>query len=542
LFSAPGPLAPPSPEELSFHCPESFRWAVDQVYSFADAAEALAAHPYDIIVMDVSLQASAGTGPNAPLGALETARQLAPDATLVALLPDGADGTLGLARRAFMMGAQDALTRTEAASTEYMVRVLRTASERKAADRAVEQVRGDYARLVDNAPIGIFRTSPDGRYLSVNRALAEIYGYGHPETLMVELTDIGNQLYVEPERRSEFARLLSFSGRLDGFESQIHRRDGSVIWISEAARAVHDDDGKVLFYEGFVRDITPRKRAEEKLKQANETLEASVAERTKQLRQEITERRFAEESLRQAKEQAEAAARTKTRFLANMSHELRTPLNAILGFAQLLEVPAGGAARSEVDASHISHIRGAGEHLLSLINDLLDLSKIDADEFDLDIEEVDVPALLYDACTMVEPRAAVSGCTIVTDLPRMLPPLRADRRRLAQVLINVVGNAAKFTPEGGTVRLSAAVNDCGEFEILIADDGIGMDPADIPRALSEFGQVGDATKRNSDGTGLGLPLSKRLTELHDGTFTLTSAPGEGTEILITFPPSRIATA
>lgn len=540
LFAAPGPLTPPSASALSEDCPYGLTWQVRNAYTLGDAlAEAERMQP-DLLVVDLSLPPSNGeaaSAVSAPLSALQALIEAAPAAAAVALIPDSID-QLGLARQAFMAGAQDVLTRSEAKQTSLIIRALRTATERKIANAVTQRMRDDYVRLVDNAPVGIFRTTPGGRYLTANRALAEMYGYERPENLIEFLTDIGNQLYVDSGRRAEFARTLAFSGRLDGFESEVRRRDGSVIWISESARVVCDDAGTPLFYEGFVRNITPRKVAEEKLKRVHDNLETTIAERTRQLRQEITERRFAEDSMRQAKEQAEAAAQTRSRFLANMSHELRTPLNAIIGFSQLMEMDAEGPSHPEIMAENANHIRKAGEHLLALINDLLDTAKIDAGQFDLAEDEVDLASLAYDVCTMVQGRAEINGCKVVTDVPGSLPQLRADRRRLFQILLNLAGNAVKFTPEGGTVTLFARLAGEGGLDVMVTDTGIGMAPEDIPRALSEFGQVGDPVRRNGDGTGLGLPLAKKLTELHGGVFTITSQPGQGTQIHLCFPPER----
>lgn len=540
LFAAPGPLLPPSPHSLAQGCPECSKWQVSQTYTLDEALNRVkTGRPPDLLVIDIALSASRDMPSSTlsdPLHGLRSLLAVAGQAAVVALIPDGANA-LKLARQAFMAGAQDVLTRQDAMHTDVLVHALRNAVARKAASYVAEQMREDYVRLIDHAPIGIFRTSIDGRYLSVNPALAEMYGYDHPNELTDAFTDIGSQLYLDPSRRDEFARTLSFNGRLDGFESQIRQRDGSVIWISESARAVYDDDDNLLFYEGFVRNITLRKVAEEKLIRAYDTLEIRIQERTRQLREEITERRYAEESMRQAKEQAEAAAHSKSNFLANMSHELRTPLNAILGFSQVIEM-----ADDSDTSENAGHIRRSGEHLLALINDLLDMAKVDAGHFELNDDDIHIASLIHDATIMVHPRADIQGCRVITDLPPNLPLLRGDPRRILQVLVNLATNAVKFTPADGTVTVSAEVAVTGNIVIRIDDTGCGMDPADIPRALSEFGQVGDATLRNQDGTGLGLPLARKLTELHGGTLSLESAVGEGTTVTVTFPKDRVVAA
>lgn len=545
LYAAPGPITPPTAEDLRAHCPDSVTWAVTRAYTM-DAAMGLLHHaPQDLIVIDMELDDTRTEPTKAVDDALSSLHRLttmASDAAVVALIPDGGDA-LGTARRAFMAGVQDVLTRSEAMQPDVIVRALRNATERRAADQAINQIKRDNDRLYESTPIGIFRSTPQGRYLSVNPALAELYGYDDPEQLIDDVTDIGEQLYVTPGRRADFARMLPFNGRIDDFESEILRRDGTTIWITESARAVHDERGALLYYEGFVRDITQRRRAEQKLRTAHGDMERMVVDRTRQLLEEIAERRFAEDSMRQAKEEAEAATRMKSRFLANMSHELRTPLNAILGFSQIMQMDFGNpnTVTTKPKAHHpeyITNIHTAGEHLLSLINDLLDMAKIDAEQFDLADDPIDLFSLTQDLETMVQPKTAV-GCSLTLDVSADLPPLRGDGRRLLQVLVNLVGNAVKFTPADGQVTVQVMRTDSGGIQIRVTDTGIGMDPKDIPQALSEFGQVGEVTQRTQDGTGLGLPLAKRLTELHDGKLDMYSEPGQGTDVVLTFPAQRI---
>ncbi len=208
---------------------------------------------------------------------------------------------------------------------------------RKSVEANLREAERNYRSIFENSIEGIFQTSPDGRYLSANPSLARIYGYASPEELMAELGNVGEKLYLDPERRSEFVRVVRTDGAVSEFESQARRRDGTVIWIRETAREVHGRNGQILYYEGTVQDITERKSAEEALRIANEQLEARVLERTAELAAvnetllaEIRERRCAEDA-------AESANRAKSAFLAHMSHEIRTPLNAILGYAQLLQ-------------------------------------------------------------------------------------------------------------------------------------------------------------------------------------------------------------
>ncbi|MBI3708367.1 MAG: hypothetical protein HY246_11930 [Proteobacteria bacterium] len=242
--------------------------------------------------------------------------------------------------------------------------------------------------------------------------------------------------------------------------------------------------------------------------------------------------------LEKALEAAAASSQAKSQFLAAMSHELRTPLNAVIGFADVLKDSFYGPL-NEKQSECIEDIRSAGAHLLGLVNDVLDLSKMDAGRFDLDREELDISGLITGALAMVSQRAAAAGVALGKEFSADVPGVYADQRRLRQVLLNLLSNAIKFTPSGGRVRVSAFRRG-PSTAIAVADTGIGIAPADIPRALERFRQVDDGLARNYEGTGLGLPLSKRLMELHGGTLEIESAVGVGTTVTITFPAEQSA--
>ncbi|HYD98127.1 MAG TPA: HAMP domain-containing sensor histidine kinase, partial [Alphaproteobacteria bacterium] len=234
-------------------------------------------------------------------------------------------------------------------------------------------------------------------------------------------------------------------------------------------------------------------------------------------------------------DRAEASNSAKSAFLSAMSHELRTPLNSIIGFAALIE--AMGDNRS---TEYAALIRESGEHLLGLVNDLLDLSKIEAGQMELHEESVDVQALVASAVRMMQPQAQRSDIALDWTVESGLAPLRGDERRLRQVLLNLIGNAVKYTQSGGRIRVAAGREADGRLALAVADTGIGIDPAEQGRVMEAFVQVDNTVNRGVQGTGLGLPLARRLTELHGGTLTLDSAPGLGTTVTIHLPPSRIA--
>ena len=255
------------------------------------------------------------------------------------------------------------------------------------------------------------------------------------------------------------------------------------------------------------------------------------------IRRDITEQMEREGELVAAKELAEIASRAKTRFLANMSHELRTPLNAILGFSEIIS----GQVLGPVDDRYIEYaqdIHSSGLHLLALISDILDLSKIEAGKLDLHEEDVAIPGLVAACMRLVEDRAAGAGIAFAVELPKRGPTVRADGRKLKQILINLLSNAIKFTPAGGRIDVRAGVDAAGCLNVEVSDTGAGMTADDIERAAEPFVQLEDVTSRMHEGSGLGLSLVKALAEQHDGRMRIESAKGEGTRVVVTLPASR----
>lgn len=243
------------------------------------------------------------------------------------------------------------------------------------------------------------------------------------------------------------------------------------------------------------------------------------------------------QNLHLAKVGAETANRTKSEFLANMSHELRTPLNAIIGFSEVIKMGMFGPL-NERYRSYGADIFGSGTHLLGLINEILDLSKLEAGQLELHEEEVDLAAVLQTSKRQIEAHAEKSKIQLSEVLADGLPLVRADSRRMQQILINLLSNAVKFTPEGGRVRISVFRKD-GGVTIKVRDTGIGMSPEGIAKAVEPFGQIDSTLSRKYEGTGLGLPLAKHLIALHGGTITIESRESVGTTVTITLPAERI---
>jgi signal transduction histidine kinase len=234
-----------------------------------------------------------------------------------------------------------------------------------------------------------------------------------------------------------------------------------------------------------------------------------------------------------ALDQAAQASKAKSEFLASMSHELRTPLNAVIGFSDAMVMEIFGPM-SDRYKNYASDIRSSGAHLLSLINDVLDLTRLDAGQAELREEVFGLPELVGESVRMIQDHAQKAGLALSTDIADGLPALKADRRRIKQVLVNLLSNAVKFTPSGGGVTISARLTEAG-LTLAVADSGIGIAAQDIPKALEVFGQVDSSLARKYEGTGLGLPLTKRLVEMHGGTFDLASEPGRGTVATVRLP-------
>ncbi len=265
--------------------------------------------------------------------------------------------------------------------------------------------------------------------------------------------------------------------------------------------------------------------SEVQLRAANEHLETRVRERTAELDAAL--------------QRADEANVAKSRFLATMSHELRTPLNAIIGFSQLLADEALGKLGNPRYSEFVHDIRDAGVHLLSLINDILDISKIEAGTATLEDAPVPLSALIRDCLRMAGPLAEAKGITLVGADGAAGLEVRADPTRLKQVLINILNNAVKFTPAGGRVGIGVEFGPERSVVIAVSDTGIGMSAEEIPLALEPFVQIDSELTRSQDGTGLGLPLARKLIELHGGALRIESAPGEGTTVFLSLPAERI---
>jgi signal transduction histidine kinase len=242
-------------------------------------------------------------------------------------------------------------------------------------------------------------------------------------------------------------------------------------------------------------------------------------------------------ALIEAKTAAEVASRAKSEFLANMSHELRTPLNAVIGFSEMLSSRLAGPLTPK-QGEYLRDIRDSGRHLLEVINDVLDLAKIEAGRLELRDEEVDVVDMVAECLRLVRERAANGGIDLFNRVSGSIQ-LRADEMAMKKILTNLLSNAIKFTPAGGRVTVAAGTTGAGECMIAVCDTGIGMAPEDIPKALEPFGQIDSAMTRSHQGTGLGLPLAQTLAQRMGGDLSIDSEKGKGTTVTVRLPADRV---
>ncbi|MAY67340.1 MAG: hypothetical protein CMM77_09455 [Rhodospirillaceae bacterium] len=278
-----------------------------------------------------------------------------------------------------------------------------------------------------------------------------------------------------------------------------------------------------------------RERIVDDVRRLKDELEQRVADRTLELTMEINERDRAEKELLRSKAEVEYANRAKTEFLAHMSHELRTPLNAILGFAEVVRDMEPAEGKSDQIRQYVQYIYDSGSHLLTLINDLLDISRIEVGAMALEVQPIDLREAVESCATIVSERASKAGLKMASDLPDELGEIEADPTRLRQILLNLLINAVKFTPKGGTIRLQARRLQDGAAEFIVSDTGIGIAPEDMSRIMEPFSQARHSQVSNNEGTGLGLPLAKAFAELHGGTLRVESSLGKGTSVRVNLP-------
>ncbi|NDE90725.1 MAG: PAS domain-containing sensor histidine kinase [Alphaproteobacteria bacterium] len=372
---------------------------------------------------------------------------------------------------------------------------------------ALRESERKYRAIFENASIGICQISPRNEWLNANRILATLLGYRDVVELLASQPDFNNKLFVDAVMREQWITTTMQEGFVRDFEAAMRRKDGDIIWASINSHVVRNENDVLLHFEATFNDIT--------------------------------QRRTSEQALVAAKEQADYANHSKSEFLANMSHELRTPLNAIIGFSEIIKDELFGKVGNPQYVEYAKDIYDSGELLLSLINDILDMSKIEAGKRDLAESVININRVIQTALRLVASRAKASKQHLVIKLPKDFPDMRGEERAFKQIIVNLLTNAIKFTPEGGSITIDGKVNQGGNMQIIIEDTGIGIAQEHIDVVLAPFGQIESALSRKHQGTGLGLPLTKALVELHNGTLNITSEVGVGTIVTITLPAERI---
>ena len=381
-----------------------------------------------------------------------------------------------------------------------MVGAVLDITQRKEAEDALRKL----SRAVDQSPSAIFITDTEGTIEYTNAKFTELTGFS-PEEALGRNPRIIKSGDTPAELIEDLWETIK-AGREWRGEIKDRRKDGKHFWAYETIAPVKDDNGRVTHFVATHEDITKRKDAELAVKEALK--------------------------------EADVANRAKSELMANMSHELRTPLNAIIGFSNTIREEVFGPVGHDKYREYVEDISSSGEHLLELISDILNVSAIEVGKLELHEEPIDVGKLTGDTLRLVQHRADDGGVKLESELPDAMPPLYADSRRMKQILLNLLSNAVKFTPEQGKVTISVTSGQDGQFIFTISDTGVGMTKTELAKAMLPFGQVRHDSATIHEGTGLGLPLSKGLIELHDGTLRMISEKGKGTQAIVTLPANR----
>jgi PAS domain S-box-containing protein len=396
---------------------------------------------------------------------------------------------------------------------------------RKGIEDALRASEQRYRLLFERNLAGVYRATLDGKLLDCNDSFARILGYASRDEAMARYA--AESAFDIVDRAAMVAQLRD-QGALTNFELPLRRRDGAIGWVLENVSLVKGSSDGLAFLQGTLVDITERKRAEAALEEERALLARRVEERTA--------------DLSAANAELAKAARLKDEFLASMSHELRTPLNAILGLSEALQEQVYGPLNEE-QLQSLHTIEESGRHLLSLINDILDLSKIEAGKAELNITPVAVEAVCRASLQFVKQTAHKKRITVSAAIDEQLSTIQADERRLKQILVNLLSNAVKFTPEDGSIGLEVtgdAERDVARFTVW--DTGIGIAPQDMPRLFQPFVQLDSSLARQHAGTGLGLVLTYRMVEQHGGSISVDSEPGRGSRFAVHLPWSPCSDA
>jgi len=370
-----------------------------------------------------------------------------------------------------------------------------------------------FRAVIDGAPDAIFvvdiTSDNAGKFVDVNAAACINLGYTREELLKMSVPDI--EVGISQQDRDENYQILN-TRKLSQMTGVHRRKDGTTFPVSINNKTF--EDGERIYSVALVRDETEWQKIENDLRIAGEKAE-------------------------HARREAEAANQIKSDFLANMSHELRSPLTSIIGFTEMMRGEFYGPIDNEKYSDYLDSIHVSGTHLSNLISDLLDISAIEEGRLELFEETVEIKEVVVSSYIIVQPRANVGKINFTIEMDKKLPIILVDSRRFKQILVNLLTNAIKFTPEGGSVNLGVDIENDGSLQIVVKDTGIGMDENGIAKALTKFGQIDSEQSRKHQGTGLGLPLTKELVEMHGGSMLIDSDLGSGTTIKVLIPKDRV---
>jgi len=373
----------------------------------------------------------------------------------------------------------------------------------------IERERDDALRLLtsifDASEVGILVSDKKRNIVKINDSFTRIYGWDAHDALGKDFTT-----FLSQEERAIATR------NHDLFIKEGDRHSGEVKILKKGGEVAQ------AYYVTSTLELTEGRRF-----QVTTLID-------------ITFRKDMERSLRLAKEQADTANHAKSAFLANMSHELRTPLNAIIGFSEMMIKETFGEMGNSKYSEYMGDIHLSARHLLEIINEVLDMSKIEAGRVDLDEKDVDIKSLIKTVARIATSRTFSSNLSLEVDMPADLPALHSDPRLIRQILINIVTNAVKYSPDGGVITIRAEMGAHNNMIIKVLDQGIGIPANRIKEALEPFGQVYDPSKASPyQSTGLGLPIAKAMVEMHEGSLSLQSKENEGTTVIISFPAARL---
>ena len=421
---------------------------------------------------------------------------------------------------------------SETGEMSGLVYVIRDISERLSYEHSLRKASTEWRTTFDAITNAIAMIDYDGDILRCNNAFVKLTGISFFDC-------VGSRFhsFFHPDAVNSLTPEEVFNRSVETRTRQSTMFEENGRWLDLAIDPIIIADGEVLGGTLIVTDVTDTVMTRKELENHRHHLEELVRTRTAELErtnevlsEEISIRRFIQTQLVQAKEVAEGSSRAKSEFLANMSHELRTPLNSIIGFAKLLLM----GVEKEDEGKYIANIEKSGEHLLKIINEILDFTKLDAGKVMLNLQDLDAGDVIADSMSIIKVQADRKRISAGFKRPPGKVIVRADHKRFQQIMLNLLSNAVKFTPEGGTVGIVLSKED-GYARVEVSDSGIGIAQEHIGAIFDKFTQIESGMSRETQGTGLGLPITKNLVEAHNGTISVTSEPGKGSMFTFTIP-------